>query len=291
MKILDIPKSGKCGQVVAFRSRFGLCLRQLVVPRNKVTSARQFMRGAFGRHSHAFSHQLTQQQQDRWNLAGGQVMSDPRLGDSGPLSGQQLCTSINSVLSRVGAPAVADPPAPVTFGPSPVGQLVIENNEAGVRLLLRVPGELNEDVMVFGQEPCSAGRSKRRNVCYLGLLPPPIGGFSDITHLYKARFGEPRPRHRVFLVTCQQQNGWKALDHETNAVVPEPPKAQQAPAAIETSQNLHMHKGSTRDAQGIVPPEHSQALAGAETETGAETRISPINPEEGGGRGGGPSPG
>ena len=35
------------------------------------------MRGAFGHHSQAFSHNLTEQQQDRWALAAAQVMSNP----------------------------------------------------------------------------------------------------------------------------------------------------------------------------------------------------------------------
>src|ERR1035441_5439711 len=111
MKILDIPKSGKCGQVVAFQSRYGLCLRQLVSPRNKITPARQFMRGAFGRHSQVFSRKLGDEQLNRWILAGAQVMSDPRLGQHGPLTGQQLYTSINSVRSRVNLPETLEPPA------------------------------------------------------------------------------------------------------------------------------------------------------------------------------------
>jgi hypothetical protein len=44
--------------------------------------------------------------------------------------------------------------------------------------------------MVFGQAPCSAGRAKRRNVAYLGLLPAPQAGRSDITNLYIARYDE-----------------------------------------------------------------------------------------------------
>ena len=201
MKILDIPKSGKCGQVVAFQSRYGLCLRQLVSPRNTITPARQFMRRAFGRHSQGYSRKLGEEQRHRWILAGAQVMSDPRLGQNGPLTGQQLYTSINSVRSRVNLPETLEPPARVVFGLSAVGELVAEETEAGVRLRVRITGELNEDVMVFGQEPCSAGRRKRRNVAYLGLLPPPVNGWSDITHLYRARFGEPRPGTRGFIVT------------------------------------------------------------------------------------------
>ena len=150
------------------------------------------MRRAFGHHSQVYSRKLSAEQLDRWSLAGAQVMSDPRLGQNGPLTGQQLYASINSVRSRVDLPATLEPPARVAFGRSAVGELVSENTEAGVRLRLRITGELNEDVMVFGQEPCSSGRRKRRNVACLGLLPPPVDGLSDVTYLYEARYGELR---------------------------------------------------------------------------------------------------
>jgi hypothetical protein len=154
------------------------------------------------------------------------------------------------------------------FGLSAVGELVAENTDTGVRLRVRVTGELNEDVMVFGQEPCSAGRSKRRNVAYLGLLPPPVNGWSDITHLYQARFGEPRPGTRVFIVTCQQKDGWKGMDRETSALVPDRPKGQQATVEVADSQNPYMHKGGTRDAEGIVAPAGGQCPGGVEPFTG-----------------------
>ncbi len=268
MKILDIPKSGKCGQVVAFQSRFGLCLRDLVIPRNTITPARQFMRGAFGHHSQAYSRKLSDEQRDRWIFAAAQVMSDPRLGQNGPLTGQQFHTSINSVRSRVDLPETLEPPARVTFGPSAVGELVIENTEAGVRLRVRITGELNEDVMVFGQEPCSSGRRKRRNVAYLGLLPPPVNGWSEITYLYRARYGEPRPGTRVFIVTCQQKNGWKGMDRESSALVPDQPKGQQAAGTGALTLQPYMHKGGTRDEQGDSAPVGSQSTEGTETVLG-----------------------
>ena len=40
-----------------------------------------------------------------------------------------------------------------------------------------------------------------------------------ITRLYTTRFGQPRPAQKVFLVTCQQKDGWKALDQETSAAL------------------------------------------------------------------------
>lgn len=52
--------------------------------------------------------------------------------------------------------------------------------------------------------------------------------WSDITSLYKAIYGEPRPGAKVFLITCQQKEGWKARDWETSAIVPKPTDAQEA---------------------------------------------------------------
>jgi hypothetical protein len=138
------------------------------------------------------------------------------------------------------------------FGPSPAGQLIIENTADGVRLYVAVSGELETDIMVFGQEPCSAGRRKRRNVAYLGLLPPQIAGRSEITSLYKAKYGEPRAGSKVFIVTCQTKDGWKDSDREASEVVPEPPIALQATSDTVFSQNPYMHKGGTRDATGTA---------------------------------------
>ena len=189
MKVLTIPSSGKIGQAVFFRSRFGLCQRAYVVPNPRATPARSFMRGLFGNLSHGWGPRLSQDQRDRWNLAASGVMSHPRLAQRGPLTGQQFWQAINSVRGRVGLPPTLEPPAPVVFGPTPIGRLVASNGENGVRLLLPVTGEVTEDIMVFGQAPCSAGRSKRRNVAYLGLAPAAVGGMIDITDLYKARYG------------------------------------------------------------------------------------------------------
>src|ERR1039457_4751814 len=146
------------------------------------------------------------------------------------------------------------PTVQIVFGQCPASQLVVRNGENGVRLLLRVSGPMAEDIMVFGQAPCSAGRSKRRNVAYLGLLPVPQDGMSDITDLYIARYGEPRTGEKVFIVTRQQKDGWEGLDQETNEIVPEKPAGQQAAATAALTLKVHMHKGCTRDAQETLPP-------------------------------------
>src|ERR1019366_6496129 len=176
----------------------------------------------------------------------------PRLAQKGPLTGQQFWQAISTVRAIVGLPETLEVPARPVSSPSNVGRLVSENGADGVRLYLVVSGELNEDIMVFGQEPCSQGRYKRRNVSYLGLLPPPIGGLSEITSLYKAKFGEPRPGQKIFIVTCQEKDGWKGFDQETSATVPERPKDLQATAETAGGQNAYMHTGCTGDADGVA---------------------------------------
>ena len=254
MKILSEPSTGKIGNRVAYVGRYGQCQREYVSPRNTSSPARDHMRGSFGSLARAWSGLLTDAQRDAWCEAGPKVQSGKRLGKSGPLTGQQHFQGINSARACIGRDMLFLPPAPVAFGPNPVGQLVITNDENGVRLLLNVSGPVVEDIMVFGQAPCSSGRRKRRNVSYLGLLPAPQVGLSDITPLYLARFGEPAVGQRVFIVTRQQKDGWEGFDHETHEIVPHKPADQQATATGALPLPVLMHKGCTRDAQGIVPP-------------------------------------
>jgi hypothetical protein len=250
MKILFHPASGRWGNQVAYKSRYGQALRNYVIPKNGRTAAQQRMRRVFGHNSQTWGPGLSQQQRDRWNVAGPQVMSHPRCGQYGPLTGEQFFTGINSVLGCVGLPPLLEPPARVIFDLSPVRGLVATNAADGVRLFLKLAALPTEDIMVFGQAPCSAGRTKRRNVSYLGLLTPSVDGMSEITDLYKAKFGEPRPGTKVFIVTCQQKNGWQGFDQETSEIVPDRPEGQQAGAELVNSQKPLMHKGYTRDAQG-----------------------------------------
>jgi hypothetical protein len=270
MKILDTPRSGRCGQGVAFQSRFGLCLRQHVPQKAGLTPAREHSCAIFGGNSRKWGGKLSEEQRVRWMLAGAQVMSHPRLAQKGPLSGQQFWQAISTVRAIVGLPETLEVPARPMFSRRNVGQLVIENGADGARLFLAVSGELNEDIMVFGQEPCSRGRYKRRNVSYLGLLPPPIGGLSEITRLYKAKFGEPRPGQKIFIVTCQEKDGWKGFDLETSATVPERPKELQASAEIAGGHIPYMHTGCTWDVDRDAGPVVGQSQASTEPADGVE---------------------
>jgi hypothetical protein len=199
--------------------------------------------------------------------------SHPSLGQYSHLSGQQLCVKINSTLRCVSQAPVNEPSDPVVFTPNPTGELSIVNDEdGGVRLLLTV-GPATEDIMLFGQAPCSAGRMKHRRVCYLDLLGPATNGQCDITAPYTARYSQPSPGQKIFIVTCQVKNGWKAQDHLASAIVPpkplpgeqrrseeakpetamtsETPEAQAAPAPGSSSLPSSVYKGGTPGARGL----------------------------------------
>jgi hypothetical protein len=168
------------------------------------------------------------------------------------------------------------------FDRNPVGPLIITNDQSGLRLLLKLTGPVTEDIMVFAQAPCSAGRSKRRNVSYIGLLPLAVDGLCDITALYVARYGAPRPGEKLFIVTRQQKDGWEDFDQETSEIVPEPPSAHPALATQASTLKVYMHKGCTRGAQATNPPSAPDTQASNEQDlpvaTPPNTATAPNSP-------------
>ena len=288
MKVIDTPRTGKLGPVVFYQSPFGNCCRSLVIPRDPATAAQGRMRAVFGVSSQGWGCKLTDPQRQRWNLTAQTVPTHPSLNQYSRMSGQQLCVKINSTLQCVGRKPTDEPPAPVVFSPNPVGDLTIDYDDDGnVRLRLAV-GAAVEDIMLFGQVPCSAGRMKQRRVCYLGLLGPATGGQCDITAPYVARYGQPAPGQKVFVVTSQHKNGWRGQDHVTSAIVPprpvgdkqrgneatkaeeaaaaETPGAQAAPVQGRSSLCRAVYKGSTPGARGMhqgLTHEHPVSIPGS----------------------------
>jgi hypothetical protein len=220
MKVIDTPRTGKIANQVAYLSPFGQCYRQLVIPRDTQSPARSRMRDILGATSNGWSLRLTEPQRQRWTLAAQNAPSHPSLGQYSHLSGQQFYNQINSTLLCVGRPPVDEPPAPVAFGPCPVGDLaIVPDPQGNARLRLDV-GAVTEDIMLFGQAPCSPGRMKPRRVVYLGLLGPATNGQCDITDLYVARLGPLSPGRKIFIITRQHRSGWQGPDHVSSGIVP-----------------------------------------------------------------------
>ena len=212
--------SGRRGKHVFYMRGRTLCRRLYVVPRNVRTAARRRTRGAFGGISKAWSQVLTEDQRRAWMVAAAKVKSHPRLWQSGPLTGEMHFEGISSARATIGLGMLLWPPERVVFGPNPVEGCALSYVNGQARLRLKVTGPVTEDIMVFGQAPCSAGRKKWRHGAYLGLLPAPERGESDITEMYVARYGEPEPGKKVFIRTRQQKDGWQGREQDVSEVVP-----------------------------------------------------------------------
>ncbi len=235
MKVLDIPKSGRFWDRVFYTIGGRVYARRYVVPARRRTGATGRARGSLGAMAKLWRDLLTEGQRLNWIAAGAKVQSRPRLEQSGPLTGLQHFAGINSARECIGREVLLEPPERVVFGPNPVEGLRIRWENGRVRMALRVcrqagpaEGEVRarddarppvEDIMVFGAAPCSAGRKKWRHGAYLGLLPAPVGGESDITEMYVARYGEPEAGKRVFIRTRQQRNGWEGHSKDSSEVV------------------------------------------------------------------------
>jgi hypothetical protein len=219
MKIIDIPQSGKLGTFISFRNRHGQCRRPYVPPNDPRTPVQLTVRSRFGRFS-AKWRTLTDPQRLAWIGTADSVASHGRLGHSGRLTGCQLYVSINGNLDLIGLDPVDLPPACPSFPVNPVGDLAITNTAGTIALKLSVPTAPVQHTLVWGTAPGSAGAYFPGRFVFLGLLPDPVAGISDITSLYVARYGIPQVGMRVFIQTRQQINGWQDLPKKTTAVAP-----------------------------------------------------------------------
>ena len=218
--IIDAPKSGRWGNWVYSMVRTTQRCRTYVVPQDPRTGAQVQTRDVFKTAAQAWRRKLTQEQRDAWNRTALGVWSKRRLGQSGKLLGQQVFTGRSSVLLKLGKEILTWPTARPAFKANPVTGLSVTNGRDGVRIKLSVSGPVEEDIMVFGQAPCSAGRKKWRHGAYLCLLPMPEGGEAEITARYVARFGQPQPGKKVFIRVQQQRTGWEDVAIEFSEVVP-----------------------------------------------------------------------
>jgi hypothetical protein len=101
LHILDCPKSGRSGDAVFFRVRNRQRERAYVIPKTVRNAATRRARAASGALSKAYSTLLTGEQQQAWIAAAAKVLGRPRLGQCGPLTGQEHFVGINSSRARI----------------------------------------------------------------------------------------------------------------------------------------------------------------------------------------------
>jgi hypothetical protein len=207
MKISSIPKSGRKGSVVYVNTRHGKVVREYVRPRNPQTTDQQGNRSNFGAVSKRW-HTLVLEQRAVWRIAAANQYFVNEAGRRVRLNCYHFFVSLNTRRADLHLPQFDLPPAKPVFIPNPVAELVATNTGGKFTLKLHVPSPPAQYTLVQGAAPASAGVICVQHFPFLGLLPPPTDGWSDITDIYKARYGEPKAGTAIWIRTCQHIDGW-----------------------------------------------------------------------------------
>ena len=219
MKILDIPQSGKRGLNVSQDGQFGQISRATGRVANPRTPSQMTVRDNLS-HVSAGWRALEEIQRAAWMAAAKDAMSNPRLNQSGSLSGFQLFTKINCALAQFGQDQVDAPPAQAQFPTLAPQNLVIANASGAITLKLTCPTSPGENTIVRGAKPLSQGRETCNDFRVLGMCPTPAQGSADITSLYTARYGVPPVGKKVYVQVNQFVDGWESLRRSFWAIVP-----------------------------------------------------------------------
>ena len=219
MKILDIPQSGKRGLTVSQAGQFGQISRAVVPVSNPQTAAQMAVRDNLS-HVSARWRALQETERAAWMAAAKDVQSNPRLNQSGSLSGFQLFTKINCVLAQFGEDQVDTPPAQPQFAALAPQGLVITNNGGTIALKLTCPTSPGTNTIVRAARAISQGRETCKDFRILGMCPTPAQGSADITSLYTARYGAPTVGKKVYVRVNQHVDGWESLGRTYSAIVP-----------------------------------------------------------------------
>jgi len=219
MKVQDILKSGKRGNVVAYKGRYGQVERQHVPPRKRQSAAQVRAANDFGRAS-ARWNRLTDEQRDAWRERGKKTRTHPRGGSCGSMTGQNLETAINRQQDFIGLDAFLYPPDRPALGPCPAVRLRIIQDGGAIAIKLTLPKAFDGHILLFGSAALSAGRQYCDKFRYLTALQADAAPEADITQSYLARFVKPRPGSRIFIRAVRQENGWRGIPTRTSAIVP-----------------------------------------------------------------------
>jgi hypothetical protein len=226
MRFQDVLQKGKRGRIIASRNHFGPYQKELVSPKQPGTPAQREVWGNMTEFSRVWN-ELSDERRAAWRRRAEEVHSRTSLGQSGTLDGAQFFKKINTVLRTCGREPLLDPPARPVFGPNPVVGFTIRESRGEIALKLKISARACrdgrpplEDIMVFAWAPCNAGADQNSHYAFLGLLPAPVRGESDITKLFFKKLKEWRKLKdkcyhislegsRIFIRVWQQADGWE----------------------------------------------------------------------------------
>ena len=188
-------------------------------PKKRPTTEQRRARAEMRTLSDAWNN-LTEEQREAWgakartNRRGGYAARTRRR------DGRRLFMKANSRRLALGQAMLAWPPGPENWAPTPIVRLVITNRGGQIALKVRVSGGPTEGVMVSSWHPLSPGVMVWRKFVRIGLLPAPVGGMSDITRPYVAKYGVPPAGKKVFIRIQQMNDYLGSIVQVTSAIVP-----------------------------------------------------------------------
>ena len=207
MKLKSIPKRGRKDGVIYSETRHGNVARAYVPPYNPRTALQQAHRrnhlAVLGRWG-----TLTPDQQAAWRVVAANKYFVNDEGRRVRLNCYNLFASLNVRRADLDLPQFDFPPPEPVFQKNPVDELVADFIDGVFTLKLRVASLLAQYTLLYAAAPVRSGVRSVQRFHFLGLLPPPKDGWIDITALYVARFGEPKPNWAIWVRTCQHIDGW-----------------------------------------------------------------------------------
>lgn len=216
-KRISVPESGKVGPYVNLSTRYGQVQKQLTVPRDPRAPGQLACRSNMAYVARHWQF-LTDPQRSAWDLAGTDSAVMGFLGRSSSLPGYNLYVQMNTLRMDIGLSVFDLPPALPPFSPNPVAELLATNEGGVFQLKLQVLSQPAEHTLVLGASPCSPGIRSVQRFPFLGFLPAPVDGWSDITDLFVGRYGLPSDRKAIFIRTRQHINGWNDPPKQVRAV-------------------------------------------------------------------------
>jgi hypothetical protein len=87
-------------------------------------------------------------------------------------------------------------------------------------VFLEKQGTPEQLILVRGARPRRSSAWRGQHFPFLGFLPPPKDGWCDITDLYVARYGVPKPNQAIWIRTCQHIDGFTDVPKTLRVRVP-----------------------------------------------------------------------
>jgi hypothetical protein len=207
MKIQKIPKRGRKGSVIYSETRWGKVARGYTPPDNPQTPQQQSHRSNVRAVSARWST-LTQEQEDAWRAVAAKKHFLDNDGNLVRRTCYTLFVSLNTRRCDLGLPQFDTPPAEPVWSTNAVEELVATFIDGKFSLKARVSGPLAQHTLVGAAAPVRSGVRHVNHFPFLCLLPPPKDGWSDLTELYVARYGVPKPNWAIWIRVCQHIDGW-----------------------------------------------------------------------------------